>query len=165
MSEVWIYWYVCLIDIDECATQTAQCDVDHATCENLPGTFACTCDVGYTGDGFTCTGKLFFHLLQYFFLKSKNRSVHLFYLWGGGGDGVEFFYCCFKYHNNLVDFGKGPGLQSNSPPYWLRRKVNRLKKIRMELKQHLNNILTYLVPEEIDFETTAKHCLQLCFHS
>ena len=59
--------------------------------ESLPGTFACTCDVGYTGDGFKCTGKILSHLLLHL-PKPKNRSVHLFYLWDGGGDGAECFF-------------------------------------------------------------------------
>ena len=46
-----------VLDINECLTGSAQCDPDHATCQNLPGTFSCTCDSGYIGDGFTCTGK------------------------------------------------------------------------------------------------------------
>ena len=40
-------------DIDECADGSAGCDVN-ATCENTEGDFACTCDVGFEGDGFTC---------------------------------------------------------------------------------------------------------------
>jgi hypothetical protein len=40
------------VDVDECLTDGI-CDVN-ATCTNLPGTFTCTCNAGYTGDGVTC---------------------------------------------------------------------------------------------------------------
>lgn len=40
-------------DIDECATGTASCD-SNATCANTPGAYTCTCEAGYTGDGYTC---------------------------------------------------------------------------------------------------------------
>src|SRR5262249_1960121 len=41
------------VDVDECAAPTSPCDA-HADCMNLPGTYQCTCDVGYSGDGNTC---------------------------------------------------------------------------------------------------------------
>jgi cysteine-rich repeat protein len=41
-------------DIDECAQGTDNCDAN-ATCTNEPGSFTCTCDFGYAGDGVTCT--------------------------------------------------------------------------------------------------------------
>ena len=40
-------------DIDECGT-TDNCDVN-ATCTNTPGSFTCTCDSGYSGNGVICT--------------------------------------------------------------------------------------------------------------
>ncbi|XP_063954009.1 fibrillin-3-like [Lytechinus pictus] len=41
-------------DIDECADEsTYQCDVN-ARCFNLPGTYMCTCNDGYYGDGKVC---------------------------------------------------------------------------------------------------------------
>ena len=47
-----------VIDIDECASMdTNNCAAD-ATCDNTPaGSFTCTCNSGYTGDGLTCTGE------------------------------------------------------------------------------------------------------------
>ena len=45
----------CIDDIDECAV--LNCD-PNATCTNTAGSFACTCNQGYTGDGSVCTGKL-----------------------------------------------------------------------------------------------------------
>jgi len=40
-------------DIDECADETHDCDT-FATCSNSPGSFACTCNEGFAGDGKTC---------------------------------------------------------------------------------------------------------------
>ena len=42
-------------DINEC-TGTPICDTN-ADCADTPGSFTCTCNQGYTGDGFTCTSK------------------------------------------------------------------------------------------------------------
>ena len=43
-------------DIDECVTTTNECEKD--TCSNTAGSFFCSCDVGYSGDGKTCQGML-----------------------------------------------------------------------------------------------------------
>jgi len=43
-------------DIDECGTNNGGCDSD-ATCTNTDGSFTCTCNIRYAGNGFTCTGK------------------------------------------------------------------------------------------------------------
>ncbi len=41
-------------DIDECATNADNCDVN-ATCANTAGSFTCACNDGYVGDGVTCS--------------------------------------------------------------------------------------------------------------
>ena len=41
-------------DIDECLSDP--CD-SNATCNNSVGSFICTCDSGYSGDGFQCDGE------------------------------------------------------------------------------------------------------------
>ena len=44
------------IDLDECTTNSHNCDGD-ATCANTVGSFNCTCNQGYSGDGITCSGE------------------------------------------------------------------------------------------------------------
>ncbi|MBK8252007.1 MAG: DUF4215 domain-containing protein [Polyangiaceae bacterium] len=41
-------------DNDECTLNTDNCDAN-ATCTNTPGSFTCACNVGFTGNGVTCT--------------------------------------------------------------------------------------------------------------
>ena len=47
-SSVWSY--AACPDIDECKLGIAQCH-HNATCVNLPGSFNCICNRGFTGDG------------------------------------------------------------------------------------------------------------------
>ena len=47
---------LCHLDLHECNLVTHDCH-DNATCNNTDGSYVCECDVGYTGDGFNCTGK------------------------------------------------------------------------------------------------------------
>ena len=42
-------------DINECDQNMHNCDVN-AICMNTNGSFTCSCNDGYTGDGMTCTG-------------------------------------------------------------------------------------------------------------
>ena len=46
-----LHWYHA--DIDECSEEN-QCDVN-ASCNNIFGSYTCTCNGGYTGDGINCT--------------------------------------------------------------------------------------------------------------
>ena len=43
-------------DVDECLEGTDNCDQDNGICTNTRGNYSCSCDVGYTGDGFSCFG-------------------------------------------------------------------------------------------------------------
>ena len=47
-----------LSDIDECSSNSHSCDVN-AVCNNTRGSYTCACKLGYSGDGYNCTGKLF----------------------------------------------------------------------------------------------------------
>ena len=42
-------------DIDECKENTDNCSTN-AQCHNTPGSFNCTCNSGFKGDGVNCTG-------------------------------------------------------------------------------------------------------------
>ena len=44
-------------DINKCLAYPCSPD---ATCNDIPGLYACTCNVGYNGDGYNCTGKMFY---------------------------------------------------------------------------------------------------------
>ena len=44
------------IDYDECAVGNDNCDTN-ATCNDTDGSYACNCNEGFTGDGFTCSSK------------------------------------------------------------------------------------------------------------
>ena len=44
-------------DIDECAEETDNCAATIATCTDTEGSFTCACNIGYSGDGVSCTGK------------------------------------------------------------------------------------------------------------
>ena len=44
-------------DVDECTLNTDDCHATFATCTNTDGSFTCTCNTGYDGDGVTCTGE------------------------------------------------------------------------------------------------------------
>ena len=48
-------------DFDECMN-TSVCN-PNAFCNNTIGSFICTCNLGYSGNGFSCVGKLIVLLL------------------------------------------------------------------------------------------------------
>lgn len=50
---VYILFTIIIADINEC--DSSPCDTN-AECENTDGSFVCTCNIGYSGDGFTCQG-------------------------------------------------------------------------------------------------------------
>ena len=51
-----------LLDVDECAENSHSCH-GNAYCNNTVGSYNCTCNSGYSGNGFNCTGKKY-KLLQ-----------------------------------------------------------------------------------------------------
>ena len=52
--------FFCNTDVNECAT--SPCDAN-AACANTAGSYTCTCNSGYTGNGTSCTGKKFYCLI------------------------------------------------------------------------------------------------------
>lgn len=46
------------LDIDEC--QAGYCH-RNASCKNMPNSFSCTCDAGFSGNGTYCEGIFVFH--------------------------------------------------------------------------------------------------------
>ena len=50
------YSFSLTVDIDECMMNAHSCD-DNATCSNINGSYECTCNSGYSGDGFSCTSE------------------------------------------------------------------------------------------------------------
>ena len=51
-----------LLDADECNASVRICD-ENAICQNTLGSFFCTCKSGFSGNGFTCVGRLLASLL------------------------------------------------------------------------------------------------------
>ena len=43
------------VDIDECTPNNGGCS-EQAVCSNTEGSYTCSCEDGFAGDGFTCTG-------------------------------------------------------------------------------------------------------------
>ena len=55
MTTCIIFWFS-VTDVDECSGGTHDCD-SNADCTNTVGSFSCSCQSGYNGDGQTCTGR------------------------------------------------------------------------------------------------------------
>ena len=51
-----------ILDIDECTDGDSSCDVN-AVCTNTHGSYTCTCQSGYSGDGVICEGMLKHHIV------------------------------------------------------------------------------------------------------
>lgn len=44
-------------DVNECNISADNCDPENGACANTEGSFICTCNIGYTGDGINCTSE------------------------------------------------------------------------------------------------------------
>jgi hypothetical protein len=49
--------FCCVLDLNECSNKFI-C-AKHAKCTNLPGSYKCECNPGYSGDGKYCNGTMF----------------------------------------------------------------------------------------------------------
>ena len=57
----WLVYYMivhsrthcCIADINECTLNIDDCDIN-GFCTNTDGSYTCTCNSGYNGDGFVC---------------------------------------------------------------------------------------------------------------
>ena len=61
-------------DIDECTRDTDRCHAN-ANCHNTEGSYTCSCNSGYTGDGFSCNSKFIYFQSQQLLLASLTFSV------------------------------------------------------------------------------------------
>ena len=48
--------FICCTDVDECGKGTHGCH-GNATCSNVIGSYNCSCEDGFSGDGFHCDGR------------------------------------------------------------------------------------------------------------
>ena len=68
--------FTTVTDIDECdpELESHTCN-GNATCENTEGSYLCTCNVGFVGNGVTCTpfGKSTFHMVARDKLGDKSK--------------------------------------------------------------------------------------------
>ena len=55
-SKDYLFFKLCVLDIDECSNSTLNDCHMNATCNNMPGGFNCTCNVFFSGDGTDCEG-------------------------------------------------------------------------------------------------------------
>ena len=60
--------------MDECLS--SPCDAN-AICQNTIGSFTCTCNAGFTGDGLSCTGKIKNLVNDTTFTSCHFYSIHL----------------------------------------------------------------------------------------
>ena len=51
-------FYRLSLDINECEDPDNRTCHEHANCTDTEGSFECTCNTGFSGDGFNCTGSV-----------------------------------------------------------------------------------------------------------
>ena len=78
-----VYWILfSTTDMDECADDTLNECHENGDCNNTIGSYDCMCTIGYTGDGFNCSGTYvhlldtFSHVLTYVVYIPWPRYVH-----------------------------------------------------------------------------------------
>ena len=65
----WHYMYIsyCILlptDINECADTSENNCSSNANCTDTTGSYNCTCQIGYSGNGYTCDGKFLMYRLS-----------------------------------------------------------------------------------------------------
>ena len=50
-----------IVDINECESDDLNNCHENAQCTNTEGSFTCSCNPGYTGDGVNCSSKILIH--------------------------------------------------------------------------------------------------------
>jgi hypothetical protein len=56
-----------ILDIDECEPAMHECD-GNATCNNTRGGYNCSCDNGFSGNGYDCEGEVQLSFLNWYFV-------------------------------------------------------------------------------------------------
>ena len=72
-----MYASLLFIDINECEMEIDNCHAN-ATCNNTFGSFECTCNAGFEGDGINCTSKTVEKgrvCIEYMHYVSRSRSL------------------------------------------------------------------------------------------
>ena len=59
--------FILFTDVDECSSSNGNCSAQ-ATCNNTLGSYECTCNVGFIGNGYQCDGMLYLLLFLSCFL-------------------------------------------------------------------------------------------------
>ena len=72
-----MYASLFFIDINECEMKIDNCH-ENATCNNTFGSFECSCNAGFEGDGINCTSKTVEKgcvCIEYMHYVSRSRSL------------------------------------------------------------------------------------------
>ena len=51
-----VFHWPSISDVNECSRGTSQCS-SNATCTDTIGSYTCSCNAGFSGDGFNCQGR------------------------------------------------------------------------------------------------------------
>ena len=61
-------------DINECTERTHDCH-EYASCTDTDGSFTCTCNTGFSGDGKNCEGQFTFLFMMYLYMPNSMPFV------------------------------------------------------------------------------------------